>query len=685
MPHPRNVARASLLALSICVAWQLSAEVGVAATCGDGVITTGETCDDGNAVGGDCCSAACQFEPNGAACLDAVEVAPSGSFAGAFQDQTAGWEFRVNAALTVTALGVFDCNDNGLAEGHEVGLFDKAGPTLLATATVPPGTAADLVAHFRGIPIPALPLVAGHTYVIAALYPKTGTDCVVDDGDFHFDPRITFVTGRQTFSPTGGFHYPTDVVGDRFGPTFLFESRRGNGVIDSGEQCDDGNVASGDGCSADGAIESGYACVAAPSSCAPICGDGKIVGGETCDDGDAAPGDGCSSACKIELDYTCRGAPSVCTNTCGNGVVDGGEFCDDGNRANDDGCSALCAVEDSFACVGNPSVCTSHCGDFVIGPLEQCDDGNLRQGDCCSKNCRFLPGNVSCRKSMTVPAGGGGGGGTGVVEGWEFTVSSPVILSGLGVYDDPESTGLAETHPVAIWLTSQQMLRNGTVPAGTTAELVDGFRYVPVGGLTLQPGNFYVVGAFFPEPRNDRVIGSATLPLDPRIQLVRGRREPFVNSLVFPNSLGSSPQIGAAFLLSFVGCGNATLDAGEECDDGNLTDGDCCSSTCVITSGPACMAGDACLGDCNHDGQLRAGDLFKIAAIVNGCAACAAGTGVDPAGCAAVPGADKQCAAGDFDHDGCLSAGELTRAIAHLMADPVNGCPEGEEECPACP
>lgn len=42
----------------------------VYAACGDGVLDPGEQCDDGNVVGGDCCSATCQLEPLGSPCDD---------------------------------------------------------------------------------------------------------------------------------------------------------------------------------------------------------------------------------------------------------------------------------------------------------------------------------------------------------------------------------------------------------------------------------------------------------------------------------------------------------------------------------------------------------------------------------------------------------------------------------------
>jgi len=58
-------------------------------------------------------------------------------------------------------------------------------------------------------------------------------------------------------------------------------------------------------------------------------------------------------------------------------------------------------------------------------------------------------------------------------------------------------------------------------------------------------------------------------------------------------------------------CGNGTLDAGEQCDDGNRVDGDCCSSICYSSSvGDPCSDNDACTQDdaCQVDG----GDLTCV-------------------------------------------------------------------------
>ncbi|MFA7169445.1 MAG: DUF4215 domain-containing protein [Candidatus Paceibacterota bacterium] len=64
-----------------------------------------------------------------------------------------------------------------------------------------------------------------------------------------------------------------------------------------------------------------------------ICGNGKIESGEECDDGNKTDNDGCSSSCKKE------------TSVCGNGKTESGEACDDGNTNNGDGCSASCSTE----------------------------------------------------------------------------------------------------------------------------------------------------------------------------------------------------------------------------------------------------------------------------------------------------------------------------------------------------
>ena len=69
--------------------------------------------------------------------------------------------------------------------------------------------------------------------------------------------------------------------------------------------------------------------------CDPVatCGNGAVEAGEACDDGNVIAHDGCSATCQIEL------------SVCGNGIHETGEECDDGNLVSGDGCSAACVCD----------------------------------------------------------------------------------------------------------------------------------------------------------------------------------------------------------------------------------------------------------------------------------------------------------------------------------------------------
>jgi cysteine-rich repeat protein len=113
---------------------------------------------------------------------------------------------------------------------------------------------------------------------------------------------------------------------------------------------------------------------------APVCGNGTIDFGETCDDGNSNDSDGCASVCLVEQGYTCTGQPSMCApNACGDGNVAGGEECDDGDMMSGDGCSATCTIEPDATCTGNnPSVCSFRetiCNDNMDNDGDGMTDG----------------------------------------------------------------------------------------------------------------------------------------------------------------------------------------------------------------------------------------------------------------------------------------------------------------------
>jgi cysteine-rich repeat protein len=192
-------------------------------------------------------------------------------------------------------------------------------------------------------------------------------------------------------SPSGG------TVGEG-GTEGVANPNCGDGVVDTGERCDDENGDSGDGCNASCRVESGWTCDdGEPSHCKNICGDGLLVGPEAeaggCDDENTESDDGCSASCKVEPNYVCVGEPSECAETCGNSELDAGETCDDGNGESGDGCFS-CAIEENFVCDNSslPSTCACKVGyskdgdecvrTSCIDLTHQC--GLLANDDCCA-------------------------------------------------------------------------------------------------------------------------------------------------------------------------------------------------------------------------------------------------------------------------------------------------------------
>jgi len=176
---------------------------------------------------------------------------------------------------------------------------------------------------------------------------------------FPFSVFATLVSGCGNSTGAGvGGTTSASIASSSTGPSLC-----GNGVVDPGEECDDGNNFYADGCSGECKVEPGWTCSDAPSKCIPgPCGDGHPVGDKDCDDGNLVDGDGCSSKCKVEPGYHCTGRPSVCTviNTCGDGVLFGAEECDDGNLTNGDCCDSTCHIESGCEREPNDTIATAN-------------------------------------------------------------------------------------------------------------------------------------------------------------------------------------------------------------------------------------------------------------------------------------------------------------------------------------
>lgn len=80
------------------------------------------------------------------------------------------------------------------------------------------------------------------------------------------------------------------------------------------------------------------------------CGNGEVEAGEECDDGNTDNDDGCSSTCKDEF--------------CGDNVVQAGEDCDDGNTTEFDQCPSDCQMGGEGGSGGGGGI--PSCGDIVV-------------------------------------------------------------------------------------------------------------------------------------------------------------------------------------------------------------------------------------------------------------------------------------------------------------------------------
>jgi cysteine-rich repeat protein len=134
-----------------------------------------------------------------------------------------------------------------------------------------------------------------------------------------------------------------------------------------------------------------------PACEATLCGNGIVESGEECDDGNATQGDGCEPDCTLSPGCTLRRATDlspgiatretrellICSSSCGNGLLESGEECDDGDTANCDGCDANCTI--------------TRCANGIVACGEECDDGNTIGGDGCEPDCTLSQGCVLYR------------------------------------------------------------------------------------------------------------------------------------------------------------------------------------------------------------------------------------------------------------------------------------------------
>ncbi|HEX5038199.1 MAG TPA: DUF4215 domain-containing protein [bacterium] len=275
--------------------------------CGDGNQDPGEDCDDGNDVNEDGCSNLCHLPRCGDGITQtATEQCDDGN-ANPNDDCTNACRFATCGDGIINSFG--DSNeqcDDGDSNDLDDCRNDCSNPTC-GDGTV-------------------------------SIY--AGEECDPEDGVDYASFGLICINCELE----GGGNTPSPYCGD--------------GNVDSGEECDDGNSVNTDACT--------NACTDA------VCGDDATGPGEECDDGNSVNTDACTNACTSAV--------------CGDGVTYAGfEQCDDGNTLDGDGCDSDCMNETPTEPEGG-----GVCGNGIIESGETCDNGvaNSNEPDrACRTDC----------------------------------------------------------------------------------------------------------------------------------------------------------------------------------------------------------------------------------------------------------------------------------------------------------
>jgi cysteine-rich repeat protein len=322
-------------------------------TCGNGSMDPGEQCDDGNRLGGDCCSATCQLESNGSPCDDGslctqLDACSEGSCAG----------------LPV------DCADGNLCTGD---LCDSAAGCL--NPPVPNGTLCD----------DDLFCTTGDLCTDGLCGGATQTDCSVLNGPC--------TVGICNESANACIPQPANEGSPCDDGLFCTTGEScGSGVCGGGGLTDCSGL--DNACNQGVCSESASSCVRQAANEGSTCDDGLFcTTGETCTNGSC--NGGASRDCS-SLEGPCiRGVCNETTRSCESQPANEGSACDDGQF-----CTTGETCNGGVCGGGAPTDCSTLNGPCTIGVCDEagsrCLAGSVNEGLPCNDG-QFCTTGETCR------------------------------------------------------------------------------------------------------------------------------------------------------------------------------------------------------------------------------------------------------------------------------------------------
>lgn len=379
--------------------------------------------------------------------------------------------------------------------------------------------------------------------------------------------------------------HDTDTEPDDDSDTAPYTTECGNGIVEMGEECDNGFANSDE--------PGDYNSTCRTNCRFARCGDGIMDNTETCDDGNRLNGDYCNDDC------------SKITGSCGDGKIQSNEECDPGDDpyCNDD-CMTI----------------TGSCGDGIKQPFEACDNAEPGEGGgegigshYCSDDCLTITGwcGDGIRQVEAEECDDGTGENGNGTYGHCNTTCTAVIGCGDGIRQSAYEACDDGNNENGDYCSADCQTSYGSCGDGTKQGFEACDKAEP--GVGDRQG----IGAYCSDDCK-QILGScgdSIKQANEECDEGEGKN----GNMVCPYGPIVRCKVCSADCREIDSparyCGDGTRQANEACDDGNENDGDYCSSDCQAVTGrcgdgikqtnEACddgntLDGDYCSADCKQ-------------------------------------------------------------------------------------
>jgi cysteine-rich repeat protein len=554
--------------------------------CGNAVVDPGEACDDGNVATSDGCSPACTLESK-----DASDVCPGTELALTL----GGTSYKGHvSASTLDAYNHYAGSCGGGLGPDQVYMIK---PAVTGTAFLKLAAEYDATMFVRKACDKDIEIDGSCTVVAPG---KTGTTTIAVTKD---EPIYVLVD-----SLIGGGKYTLDVE--------VIEAKCGDGAIQLGEQCDDGNASPGDGCGATCQLEAGGVMDDCPGMPILMKGTGDAprilaLANDTTTANDGATntfGHGCGNysygdhvyaikpdmtgSLKIETNQAYVNASFSVASECNNKAYT--LWCDQTSVKGNPLDGTIPVTKDQWVYLiidgaskgpytAKLTLTKAACGNHALDGGEACDDGNTTDGDGCSATCTLETPSATdiaaldkCPgKDLTFPEAG------------KQTVTLTSSTAFPGINGDYTACGESLANDVVYHFKASV---TGSVLAHLDARFAGVLALRTVcsnsTSTTDQPACVKlaadVTGISEAGYGAKDVVAPITAGKD--YWLVVDGRALYTDAAALRGTFELQVTQQAAV------CGNGIVDSGETCDDGDTNDNDGCSATCQIEP----VIGDKC-------------------------------------------------------------------------------------------